>query len=101
MDYRNAVENCGIFIFAVKGKDKTMMPEDQKAAADVLEKNQTADELHDDDEPTTEELIEMLRESLEDVKAGRTRPERELLRELRENLAADGDKSRHREHLQS
>ena len=68
-----------------------MMPEDQKAAADVLEKNQTADELLDDDEPTTEELVEMLRESLEDVKAGRTRPARELLRELREIVAEDAD----------
>ena len=48
-------------------------------------------EIDDDDEPTTEELVEMLRESLEDVKAGRTRPAREFLRELREMLAADAD----------
>ena len=53
-------------------------------------------EIDDDDEPTTEELVEMLRESLEDVKAGRTRPAREVMRELREMLAADTDKSRHR-----
>ncbi len=45
----------------------------------------------DDDEPTSEELVEMLRESLEDVKAGRTRPAREVMRELREMLAADAD----------
>ena len=45
----------------------------------------------DDDEPTTEELVEMLRESLEDVKAGRTRPARELLRELREIVAENAD----------
>lgn len=51
-------------------------------------------EIDDDDEPTTEELIEMLRESLEDVKAGRTRPAREFLRELRETLAADEDAGR-------
>ena len=46
-------------------------------------------DIDDDDEPTTEELVEMLRESLEDVKAGRTRPARELLRELREIVAED------------
>ena len=45
----------------------------------------------DDDEPTSEELIEMLRESLEDVKAGRTRPASELLRELKEIVAEDAD----------
>ena len=73
-----------------------MTPEDEKTAAAVLEKNQTPDELLDDDEPTTEELVEMLRESLEDVKAGRTRPAREVMHELREMLAADADKSRHR-----
>ena len=50
------------------------------------------EEIDDDDEPTTEELVEMLRESLEDVKAGRTRPARELLRELREILAEDADR---------
>ncbi len=68
-----------------------MAPEDQKTAAAVLKKNHTPDELLDDDEPTTEELVEMLRESLEDVKAGRTRPARELLRELREIVAEDAD----------
>ncbi len=51
------------------------------------------DDLHDDDEPTTEELIEMLRESLRDVEAGRTRPAREVMAEIRETLAADADAS--------
>jgi len=66
-----------------------MMPEDQKAAADVLEKNHTADELLDDDEPTTEELVEMLRESIQQANAGQTRPVEELLRELDEIVAED------------
>ena len=50
-------------------------------------------EIDDDDDPTSEELIEMLRESLEDVKAGRTRPAREVMRELREMLAEDDDEN--------
>ncbi|MCY4466076.1 MAG: hypothetical protein OXE46_11110 [Chloroflexi bacterium] len=49
------------------------------------------EEIDDDDEPTTEELIEMFRQALEDVKAGRTRPASEVLRELREMLADDDD----------
>ena len=51
------------------------------------------DDIHDDDEPTTEELIEMLRESLRDVEAGRTRPARKVMAELREMLAADANAS--------
>ena len=49
------------------------------------------DDLHDDDEPTTEELIDMLRESLRDVEEGRTRPAREVMAEIREMLSADAD----------
>ena len=49
----------------------------------IADPNQRECDDHDDDEPTTEELIEMLRESLRDVEAGRTRPARELLAELR------------------
>ena len=45
------------------------------------------DDLNDDDEPTTEELIEMLRESLRDVEAGRTRPFDEVIAELRAKRA--------------
>lgn len=52
-----------------------------------------AAEIDDDDEPTTVELVEMLREALEDVKAGRTRPAREIMLELREMLVADDDAS--------
>ena len=73
-----------------------MTSPNRKVAAEVLEENMVANAPLDDDEPTTEELVEMLRESIEDVKAGRTRPARELLRELREILAADADSSRHR-----
>ena len=51
------------------------------------------DDSYYDDEPTTEELIEMLRESLRDVEAGRTRPAREVMAEIREMLAADANAS--------
>lgn len=68
-----------------------MDPIERKTAADVLGKDSESASAIDDDEPTTEELVEMLRESLEDVKAGRTRPARELLRELREIVAEDAD----------
>ena len=73
-----------------------MITPDPKAAAKAIDDDLAYDASLDDDEPTTEELVEMLRESLEDVKAGRTRPAREVMRELREMLAADADKSRHR-----
>lgn len=46
-------------------------------------------EIDDADEPKTEELIEMLREALEDVKAGRTRPVEELPRKLDEIRAGN------------
>ncbi len=68
-----------------------MDPIERKTPAGIVDDDFVDDAPHDDDEPTTEELIEMLRESLEDVKAGRTRPARELLRELREMLAEDAD----------
>ncbi|MCY4146019.1 MAG: hypothetical protein OXE95_09820 [Chloroflexi bacterium] len=45
--------------------------------------------IDDADEPKTEDLIEMLREALEDIKAGRTRPANEVMRELRQMLAAN------------
>lgn len=76
---------------AVKGKDLTTTPDDHKTTAEVLEKNKAAHAPLDDDEPTTEEFVEMLRESIEDVKAGRTRPAREAMRELREMLAREDD----------
>lgn len=70
-----------------------MAPSDRKTAAKVLDKDKAFDAAIDD-EPTTEELVEMLRESIEDVKAGRTRPAREFLRELREMLTEDDDAGR-------
>ncbi|MCY4539251.1 MAG: hypothetical protein OXE52_13600 [Chloroflexi bacterium] len=71
-----------------------MAPSDRKAAAKVIDKGNEFDAARDDDEPTTEELVEMLRKSIEDVKAGRTRPAREFLRELREILDEDDDAGR-------
>ncbi len=70
-----------------------MDPIERKTAAKVVEEDSEFNTAIDDDEPTTEELVDMLRESLEDVKAGRTRPARELLRELREIIAEDADPS--------
>ncbi len=49
------------------------------------------DDIHDDDEPTTEELIERLRQSLRDVEAGRIRPAREVIGEIRARRAADAN----------
>ena len=70
-----------------------MTPKDRKAVVDLLEENVADHAPLDEDEPTTDELIVMLRESIEDVKAGRTRPVEELLRELDEILAEDDDAS--------
>ena len=44
-----------------------------------------------DDEPTSEELVEMLRESVQQANSGQTRPIEELLLELDEILADDDD----------
>ena len=71
-----------------------MAPSDRKAAAKVIDKDKEFDAATDGEEPTTEELVEMLRKSIEDVKAGRTRPAREFLRELREMLDEDDDAGR-------
>ena len=49
------------------------------------------DDIHDDDEPTTEELIEMLREALREADEGKTRPIEELFREMDEILAEDAN----------
>ena len=81
---------------AVKGEETPMDPVERKTPTKAIEDDSELASAIDDDEPTTEELIEMLRESLEDVKAGRTRPAREVMRELREMLAADADYSRDR-----
>lgn len=70
-----------------------MTPKDRKAVVDLLEDNDADHAPLDDDEPKTEDLVEMLRESIEDVKAGRTRPVEELLRELDEILAEEDNAS--------
>ncbi len=49
------------------------------------------DDIHDDDEPTTEELVEMLREALREADEGKTRPIEELFREMDEILAEDAN----------
>lgn len=84
--------DCGIFEAAVKGENSPMDPVERKTPAKVIGEVSEFTGAMDDDEPTTEELVEMLHESLEDVKAGRTRPAREFLRELRATLAADDDR---------
>ena len=66
-----------------------MTPRGRKAAAGLVEDDIMADAPLDDDEPTTEELVEMLRESVQQANAGQTRPIEELLRELDEILAED------------
>ena len=47
-------------------------------------------DLYVDDEPTTDELIEMLREAMQDVEEGRTRPFDELLCRLNAIVEDDG-----------
>ena len=49
------------------------------------------DDIHADDEPTTEELVEMLREALREADEGKTRPIEELFREMDEILAEDAN----------
>jgi len=68
-----------------------MTPKDRKAATGLLEDHLAADTASDDNEPTTEELVEMLRESIQQANAGQTRPVEELLRELDEIVAEDDD----------
>ena len=72
------------------------IPPDRKAADKVIDQDGEFDASLDDDEPTTDELAEMLRESLQQAMEGKTRPASEVMRELREILAADDDASRNR-----
>ena len=67
-----------------------MSPSDRKAAAKVIDKDKDYDATMDEEEPTSAELVEMLRESLKQAEAGQTRPIEELLRELDEILEEDG-----------
>ena len=64
--------------------------------AEILEEKIADLPAIDDDEPTTAELVDMLRQALHEAKTGQTRPASEVLRELREMLASDDDSSRHR-----
>ena len=67
-----------------------MMPSDQ-AAAKLIADESEIDASIDNDEPTSKELVEMLREkSVHQANAGNTRPASEVMRELREMLAEDG-----------
>ncbi|MYD11642.1 MAG: hypothetical protein F4X02_16555 [Chloroflexi bacterium] len=70
-----------------------MDPLERKSAVGLVNDDIADDAPHDDDEPTTEELIEMLRQAVHEASTGQTRPAREVMRELRELLAADADKS--------
>ncbi len=71
-----------------------MTPADRKAAAEMMEEVSEVDALADDDEPTSEELIVMLKQAIREVNEGKTRPAREAMRELREMMAADDNASK-------
>ena len=68
-----------------------MDPIERKTPVKAIEDDSEFATATDDDEPTTEELIEMLRESVQQANSGQTRPVDELLRELDEILAEDDD----------
>ena len=89
----NTNKHCGIFMVAVKGEDALMDPIERKTAPGLLDEAMVDDVPHDDDEPTTEELVEMLRESVQQANSGQTRPLDEFLRELDEILAENDDAS--------
>jgi len=66
-----------------------MDPIERKTAAKVVEEDSEFTSAIDDDEPTTEELVEMLRQAIHEANTGQTRPAREVMRELREIVAED------------
>ena len=68
-----------------------MDPIERKTPVNAIEEDSEFATSTDDDEPTAEELIEMLRESVQQANSGQTRPVDELLRELDEILAEDDD----------
>ncbi|MCY3976856.1 MAG: hypothetical protein OXG23_02050 [Chloroflexi bacterium] len=70
-----------------------MDPVERKTPTKAIEDDSELASAIDDDEPTTEELIEMLRESVQQANSGQTRPVDELLRELDEILAENDDAS--------
>lgn len=73
-----------------------MKQPERDASADTLDDKMAMEPSIDDDEPTTEELVDMLRQALHEAKTGQTRPASEVIRELREIMAADDDASTHR-----
>ena len=73
-----------------------MKQPERDAPADTLDDKMAMEPSIDDDEPTTEELVAMLRQALHEAKTGQTRPASEVIRELREIMAADDDASKHR-----
>lgn len=44
-----------------------------------------------DEDPSDDEILESIRRGMKDVKAGRTRPARQAMAEIRKKLAADAD----------
>ncbi len=70
-----------------------MDPVERKTPVKAIEDDSELASAIDDDEPTTEELVEMLRESVQQANSGQTRPVDELLRELDEILAENDDAS--------
>ena len=78
---------------AVKGEETPMDTVERKTPTKAIEDDSELASAIDDDEPTTEELIEMLRESVQQANSGQTRPVDELLRELDEILAENDDAS--------
>jgi len=87
----NAYQDCGIVRVAVMGEDQSMQPKNRKSAAGQSEEKLLADAPPDDDEPTTDELVEMLRQALREADTGQTAPARAVMRELRHIMAADDD----------
>ena len=67
-----------------------MPPIERKANQELIRDLEVDDSTLDDDEPNTEELIEMLRQALHEANTGQTRPAEELLREL-DDIVAEGE----------
>ena len=68
-----------------------MTPAGRKAAAKVIDKDIEFDASLEDDDPTTEEILENFRRSMKQALAGQTRPAREALDEIRREIEADAD----------
>ena len=55
--------------------------------------NAALERYFDEDEPTKDEILSNLRQAMKDAIAGNVRPAREVLAELREEIASDADGS--------